>query len=53
VLDKRGRRRFAGAEATSAGHGGIVAVMRATGIGRSTIGRGLAELRADDMRRPM
>jgi hypothetical protein len=27
------------------GHGGIVAVMRATGIACSTIGRGLAELR--------
>src|SRR5712675_3331318 len=30
VLDERGRRRFAAAEATSAGHGGIIAVMRAT-----------------------
>src|SRR2546427_703492 len=44
VLDERGRRRFAAAEASSAGHGGVVAVMRATGIARSTIGRGLAEL---------
>jgi hypothetical protein len=42
VLDERARRRFAAAEATSAGHGGIVAVMRATGIARSTIRRGLA-----------
>jgi hypothetical protein len=48
VLDERGRRRFAAAEATSAGHGGVVAVMRATGIARSTIGRRLAELRADE-----
>jgi hypothetical protein len=48
VLDERGRRRFAAAEATSAGHGGIIAVMRATGIARSTIGRGLAELRAGE-----
>ena len=48
VLDERGRRRFAAAEAISAGHGGVVAVMRATGIARSTIGRGLAELRADE-----
>ena len=46
VLDERGRRRFAAAEASSAGHGGVVAVMRATGIARSTVGRGLAELRA-------
>ena len=48
VLDERGRRRFAAAEATSAGHGGVIAVMRATGIARSTIGRGLAELRAGE-----
>ena len=46
VLDERARRRFAAVEAKTAGHGGIVAVMRATGIARSTIGRGLAELRA-------
>src|SRR6266700_4029459 len=48
VLDERGRRRFAAAEATAAGHGGVIAVMRATGIARSTIGRGLAELRAGE-----
>jgi hypothetical protein len=48
VLDERGRRRFAAAEATSAGHGGVSAVTRATGIARSTIGRGLAELRAGE-----
>ena len=46
MLDERARRRFAAVEAKTAGHGGIVAVMRATGIARSTIGRGLAELRA-------
>jgi hypothetical protein len=49
VLDKRARRRFAAAEAASAGYGGVSAVMRATGIARSTIGRGLAELRAGEM----
>ena len=43
-LDERGRRSFAAAEARSAGYGGIAAVARATGIARSTIGRGLAEL---------
>ena len=48
MLDERGRRRFAAAEAISAGHGGVSAVMRATGIARSTIGRGLAELRAGE-----
>ena len=45
VLDERGRRRFAAAEALSAGHGGIKAVSEATGIARSTIGYGLQELR--------
>ena len=48
VLDERGRRRFAAAEATSAGYGGASAVARATGIARSAIGRGLAESRTDD-----
>lgn len=43
-LDERGRRLFAAAEARAAGHGGIAAVSRATGIAASTIGRGLAEL---------
>jgi len=45
VLDERGRRRFAAAEALAAGHGGVTAVARITGLARSTIGRGLAELR--------
>jgi len=45
VLDERGRRRFGAAEAIAAGRGGVSAVMRATGLARSTIGRGLAELR--------
>jgi hypothetical protein len=45
VLDERGRRRFAAAEALAAGHGGVTAVARVTGIARSTIDRGLAELR--------
>jgi len=48
VLDERGRRRFAAAEATAAGLGGIRAVNRATGIARSTIGRGLRELRTGE-----
>lgn len=45
VLDERGRRRFAAAEALAAGWGGIAAVSAATGIARSTIGYGLRELR--------
>jgi DDE family transposase len=44
LLDERGRRIFAAAEARTAGYGGIAAVWRATGIAPSTIGRGLKEL---------
>jgi len=47
VLDERARRRFAAAEALAAGRGGVTAVFRATGIARSTINRGLAELREE------
>jgi transposase len=47
VLDERSRRRFAAAEAMAAGYGGVSAVERATGIARSTIGRGLIELRSE------
>ncbi len=47
ILDERGRRRFAAAEALAAGRGGITAVARITGVARSTIDRGLAELRGD------
>jgi Rhodopirellula transposase DDE domain len=46
VLDERGRRRFAAAEALAAGRGGVTVVSRITGVARSTIGRGLAELRS-------
>ncbi len=45
-LNERARRLFAASEARAAGRGGIAAVSRASGIARSTIGRGLAELRA-------
>jgi DNA-binding transcriptional ArsR family regulator len=45
LLDERGRRRLAAAEALAAGLGGVSAVARATGIARSTIGRALVELR--------
>jgi hypothetical protein len=48
VLDERGRRRFAAAEAMAAGYGGVRAVERATGIARSTIGRGLIDLRSEE-----
>jgi hypothetical protein len=47
LLDERTRRRFAAAEALAAGRGGVTAVARVTGVARSTIDRGLAELRGD------
>ena len=43
-LDERGRRLFAANEALSLGRGGVSAVAMATGIARSTINRGMAEL---------
>jgi hypothetical protein len=43
-LNERSRRLLAAAEAKTAGHGGIAAAARATGIARSTIGRGLKDL---------
>jgi transposase len=45
-LDERARRLFAATEAHAAGRGGVAAVSEATGVARSTIGRGLAELRS-------
>jgi hypothetical protein len=44
-LDERGRRLNAAAEAKAAGYGGIAAAARATKVARSTIGRGLKDLR--------
>ena len=46
-LDERARRLFVANEALTAGWGGVTAVSQATGVARSTIGRGLAELRSD------
>jgi hypothetical protein len=47
-LDERQRRLFAAAEARAAGHGGIAAVSRVTGVAASTIGRGLKDIAAPD-----
>lgn len=44
-LGERGRRLFAANEAMSMGHGGVEMVCVATGLARSTINRGMAELR--------
>jgi hypothetical protein len=57
-LDERERRLLAATEARLAGYGGIAAVVRATGVAASTIGRGLKELSSgaalgpDRVRRP-
>ncbi|MGZ2402898.1 hypothetical protein ACVIKO_000158 [Rhizobium ruizarguesonis] len=49
-LDERARRLLAATEARAAGRGGVAAVSAATGVARSTIGRGLTELRTADAR---
>jgi hypothetical protein len=46
LLDERGRRFYAANEAMALGRGGVMAVAAATGIARSTINRGMCELRA-------
>jgi len=45
--DERARRLFAATKARAAGRGGVAVVSEATGVARSTIGRGLAELRSE------
>ena len=45
-LDERGRRLFAANEALSLGRGGVTSVSEATGIARSTINRGIVELKS-------
>ena len=56
-LNERARRLFVAAEARTAGYGGIAASSRATGVARSTIGRGLKDLNgpaslSGEVRRP-
>lgn len=43
-LDERARRLFAANEAVAHGYGGVTAVSQATGLARSTINRGIAEI---------
>jgi hypothetical protein len=56
VLDERSRRWWAAIEARALGHGGILCVAKATGMSRTTVRAGLAELAhvgaADRIRRP-
>jgi hypothetical protein len=45
-LDERGRRLFAANEALAQGYGGVSATGKATGLARSSINRGIKELRS-------
>jgi len=46
ALNERSRRLWAASEALALGHGGIALVERATGISRSTVVRGISEVRS-------
>lgn len=48
ALNERSRRRFAATEAKLLGRGGVPVVVRATGLSRSTVQRGLRELEVPD-----
>ena len=48
-LDERGRRLFAAAEVRTAGRGGLATVSKITGLARSTINRGKADLDAQPL----
>ena len=45
VLDEQSRRRFVALEARSLGHGGVSAMAQISGLARSTIYRGLSDIR--------
>ena len=49
LVDERARRLFAGTEALAIGRGGVSAVARATGLARSTVRRGAADVEAGDL----
>jgi hypothetical protein len=46
LLDERDRRLFAANEAMAHGYGGVMAVSAATGLARSTINRGIQQVRS-------
>jgi transposase len=52
VLTERSRRIWAATEARALGHGGIGLVVQATGISRSTISRGIRELKSGETLSP-
>ena len=49
LVDERARRLFAGTEALAIGRGGVSAVARATGLARSTVRRGVADVETGDL----
>lgn len=51
-LDERGRRLWAASESLVLGHGGVKAVVEATGLAENTVRRGRRELRAPTGARP-
>ena len=53
LLSERLRRYWAATEAKAMGHGGIAAVMRATGLSRNTIARGMRELAGSQASLPL
>jgi transposase len=48
LLDERARRLMAGSEALTIGRGGVAAVARATGLARTTVERGMADVRTGE-----
>jgi len=48
LIDERARRLLAGSEALALGRGGVAAVARATGLARTTVQRGVADVRAGE-----
>ena len=48
LIDERARRLLAGSEALAIGRGGLAAVARATGLARTTVARGIADVRAGE-----
>jgi len=48
LLDERARRLVAGAEANAIGRGGVAAVARATGLARTTVQRGVHDVRTGE-----
>jgi len=48
LLDERARRLMAGSEALAVGRGGLAAVARATGLARTTVQRGMVDVRAGE-----